>query len=288
MIYRSAPSFWQQYAREFRRPIDPPPRRPHPSAWPDAGLHAAWLGHSTVLVKIDGFTFLTDPVFSSRAGIHLGVTTLGVKRLVEPALGVGELPRIDMVLLSHAHMDHFDLPSLRYLEDRKVPVVTARHTSDLLRVPNWQQVTELAWGEETSVGPAVIRGVEVNHWGARVRTDTFRGYNGYLIKAGRWHVFFAGDTADTHKLDGIAGAKGVDLGIMPVGAYNPWIRFHCNPEQAWRMSQEVRADHVLPVHHKTFQLSREPLEEPMERLYRAAGPNDSRIVLSEVGQEFHL
>ena len=101
LLYRAAPSFWQQYFREFRRPIETPPARPNPRRWPDHGLHAAWLGHSTVLIKIDGFTVVTDPVFSDRAGLNLGPFTLGLKRLVAPALELEDLPRIDLVLLSH-------------------------------------------------------------------------------------------------------------------------------------------------------------------------------------------
>src|SRR3954451_4270206 len=86
LIYNAAPGFWKQYQRELKRPIALPPLVPQPDKWPDNGLHAAWLGHSTVLMKVDGFTILTDPVLSERAGIHLGLLTLGVKRLVEPAL----------------------------------------------------------------------------------------------------------------------------------------------------------------------------------------------------------
>ena len=88
MIYQAAPGFWQQYTSELRRPVHPAPKIPDPAKWPDKGLHAAWLGHSTVLMKIDGYTIMTDPVFSTRAGLHLGPVTLGVKRLVEPALKI--------------------------------------------------------------------------------------------------------------------------------------------------------------------------------------------------------
>jgi L-ascorbate metabolism protein UlaG (beta-lactamase superfamily) len=286
LLYRAAPSFWNQYAAELKRDIAPPPALPDVRSWPNQGLHAAWLGHSTTLLKIDGFTIITDPVFSDRAGINLGVTTLGVKRLVAPALEIPKLPELDLILLSHAHMDHLDLPSLRRLESKRLDLVTASQTADLLRVSKYRTVSELKWGEERRIGPAIIRGIEVNHWGARVRTDTFRGYSGYLIQVGRYRVLFAGDTANTDKLRGIA--KSLDLAIMPIGAYNPWIHFHCTPEQAWRMSQEARAEHVLPVHHSTFLLSREPVGEPMERLQSAAGQEAKRIVIHGVGQEFHL
>jgi L-ascorbate metabolism protein UlaG (beta-lactamase superfamily) len=288
LVYQAAPGFWRQYTDEFRRPIAPAPQHPNPKEWPDKGLYAAWLGHSTVLLKIDGFTILTDPVFSARAGLHLGPVTLGVKRLVAPALRADHLPHIDLVLLSHAHMDHFDIPSLRRLESPTTSVITAPRTSDLLRVGQYSRVQEAGWGEEVSAGPIKVRGAEVNHWGARLRTDTYRGYNGYLIEAGRYRVLFAGDTADTKKLTRIAGSKHVDLIIMPIGAYNPWIRFHCTPEQAWRIAQEARADLFMPVHHSTFQLSREPLGEPIERLSEAAGAESKRIVIREIGQEFTL
>jgi L-ascorbate metabolism protein UlaG (beta-lactamase superfamily) len=286
--YRAAPVFWQQYASEWKRPIPAAPHAPDPSKWPDTGLHAAWIGHSTVLLKIDGFTILTDPVFSTRAGIDLGITTLGVKRLVAPAMDLKRLPKVDLILLSHAHMDHFDIPSLRRLESKDRALITASRTSDLLRAGRYGEVTELGWGQTHQVGPLSVLGLEVNHWGARVRTDTYRGYNGYLLASGRYRVLFAGDTANTNKLERVAGSKSVDLAIMPVGAYNPWIHYHCNPEQSWRMSQEARSEFVMPVHNQTFQLSREPLHEPIERLQTAAGAKADRIVLREVGQEFHL
>ena len=288
LLYRAAPSFWNQYAAERKRDIAPPPVVPDVKHWPDHGLHVAWLGHSTTLLKIDGFTIITDPVFSDRAGVNLGVTTLGVKRLVAPALEISELPEVDLILLSHAHMDHFDLPSLRRLESKQVDVVTASQTSDLLRVAKYKTVSELKWGEARQVGAATVRGLEVNHWGARVRTDTFRGYNGYLLQVGRYRVLFAGDTANTDKLRGVTDSGSVDLAIMPIGAYNPWIHYHCNPEQAWRMTQEARAEHVLPIHHSTFLLSREPMSEPLERFQDAAGAESKRIVVRGIGQEFHL
>lgn len=195
-------------------------------------MHAAWIGHTTVLLKIDGVTILTDPVFSRRVGIRVGPATLGIRRLVEPALSIRELPRIDVILLSHAHMDHFDIPSLRLLESRGAAVVTAAATSDLLRVRRYRSVRELKWDESATVGPLTIRAFRVNHWGARMRTDTHRGYNGYTIEAGPHRVLFGGDTAMTDSFRTLKSHGPYDLGIMPVGAYDPWIHYHCTPEQA--------------------------------------------------------
>lgn len=287
-VYRAAPAFWQQYTRELGRPIMNPSEHPAPERWPDRGLHAAWLGHSTILLKVEGVTILTDPVFSDRVGLNFGPLTLGLKRLTAPALALKRIPTPDLILLSHAHMDHFDLPSLRALEGRRVPVITASKTSDLLRVDRYRSVRELAWGENARVGPAEVRAFQVNHWGARMRTDTYRGYNGYMIDVGRYRVLFAGDTADTQTFRALRSSRPVDLAIMPIGAYNPWIYYHCTPEQAWRMGNEAGAEFFVPVHHQTFQLSREPFSEPIERFEQAARSHSDRVALTRIGQEFHI
>ncbi len=245
--------------------------------WPNRGLHAAWLGHSTVLLKIDGYTILTDPVFSKRAGVRVGPLTVGIKRLSAPAIPLRQLPRVDLILVSHAHMDHLDRPSLRRLESVYTTVVTAPYTSNLMRCRRYQRVHEVAWNQSVRSGPATVRAVEVNHWGARMRTDTYRGYNGYLLEVGRYRVLFAGDTAFTPAFRSLRSSRPVDLAIMPIGAYNPWIRFHCTPEQAWQMADDAGAERILPVHHQTFPLGREPWTEPIERLHRVAGNRSPRI-----------
>ena len=184
-------------------------------------------------------------------------------------------------------MDHFDVPTLRRLEHRATAVITAWNTSDLLRPSRYGSVRELRWNETARVGPASIRALEVNHWGARMRNDTHRSYNGYMIEAGRHRVLFAGDTAYTDSFRAVRTSKPVDLAIMPIGAYDPWIRVHCNPEQALAMAQHAGAEFILPVHHRTFELSREPLHEPLERLLTAAGAAEDRVVVRDFGHEFH-
>ena len=289
-IYRTAPAFGKRCAQDFHRDIRPAPYRPDPASWPETGLHAAWLGHTTVLLKVEGVTILTDPVFSRRAGIGLGPVTLGLKRLVEPALAIAELPKIDIVLLSHAHMDHFDIPSLRRLESRGTTVITAARTADLLRLGRYAAIRELGWGARTLVdtqaGACKVCAFQVRHWGARMRRDTWRGYNGYTIEAGRYRILFGGDTALTDGFRQLKTARPFDLAIMPVGAYNPWIHSHCTPEQAWSMANQAGAEFFLPVHHQTFMLSREPYLEPIERVYGSAGNHPDRVAVSRIGQEF--
>jgi L-ascorbate metabolism protein UlaG (beta-lactamase superfamily) len=283
---RNAPQFFRRVQSERRRAIAPAPFVPSPKLWPDHGLHAAWLGHSTVLIKIDGFTILTDPILGQRCGVRMGPMTVGLKRLVAPALHRSALPHVDLILLSHAHFDHFDLATLRNLERSGASVVTARNTSDLLRVARYKTVRELGWDEHTRIGPVTITGIRVNHWGARMHTDVHRGFNGYLIETRRHRVVFGGDTAMTDSFRSVRSSRPVDLAILPVGAYDPWIRVHCNPEQAWRMGADCGAEHLLPVHHQTFRLSREPYLEPVERFLGAAGNQPDRVVATRIGHQW--
>ena len=286
--FEMAPAFWRRVSADMKREVETAARRPKIDAWPKTGLHAAWIGHSTVAISIDGFLIVTDPVFSTRIGLNVGPLTVGLKRLVAPASAIAEMPRPDLILLSHAHMDHFDIPSLRNLEHQGTAVITATNTSDLLRVKRYASVRELGWNETARVGPAAVRAIQVNHWGARMRSDTYRSYNGYLIEAGRYRVLFGGDTAYTESFRQVRTSKPVDLAIMPIGAYDPWIRAHCNPEQAMAMANHAGAELVLPVHHRTFELSREPRSEPLERLLNAAGSSPDRVCVRDFGGEVHL
>lgn len=286
-LRRAAPAFFREMSKEYKRETLPAPSSPNPLLWPDQGLHTAWLGHSTVLLKLDGFTVLTDPVFSSRVGLNFGPMTLGIKRLVDVAVLLSDLPPINLILLSHAHMDHFDLPSLRKLENLGTTVVTATRTSDLLRPRRYAHVYELGWNETVQAGPARVTAFEVAHWGARMRSDVFRGYNGYLLEARRYRIIFGGDTAYTESFKNLRSSARIDLAIMPIGAYDPWIRVHCNPEQALEMANDAGAEFILPVHHQTFQLSREPRFEPIHRLLAATGSATERVCLQGIGEEFH-
>jgi L-ascorbate metabolism protein UlaG (beta-lactamase superfamily) len=287
-LRRAAPALIREISRDYQRESRPAPRHPRPKEWPDTGLHAAWLGHTTVLLKLDGFTVLTDPVFSARIGLNVGPLTLGIKRLVDIAAPLSDLPKIDLILLSHAHMDHFDLPSLRSLESRSTQVITADRTADLLRTRHYGKVHELRWNKSVELPHGVVTAFEVAHWGARVRSDVYRGYNGYLLETGRYRVVFGGDTAYTDSFKSLKSSKPIDLAIMPIGAYDPWIHVHCNPEQAWAMANHAGAEYVLPVHHQTFKLGRESRYEPIERALVAAGSTPERVCVREIGEEFHL
>jgi L-ascorbate metabolism protein UlaG (beta-lactamase superfamily) len=268
---------------EWRGFAPPAGLRPDCSTWDQLGdgeLAVAWLGHATMLIRVGGMTVLTDPVLSDRIGLGLGLLTAGPQRHLAPALSVSELPAIDLILLSHAHFDHLDRPTLVRL-NKSVPVVTASRTSDLVSDLGFRHVRELRWGESCRLGPLLITSHRVRHWGARTFYDTYRGYNSYLLESSRSRVLFGGDTAFQEDFRDLTR---VDMAIMGIGAYNPWVQSHATPEQAWDMANHARADWIVPMHHSTFKLSYEPVTEPLERILTAAGGGVDRIAIQRIGQ----
>jgi len=266
------------------------PSRPVPAEWSDSEITGSCLGHSTVLMNFLGVRVLTDPVFSLRAGPGIGPAILGPKRYFQPALSPRDFPPPDVIVLSHAHFDHFDAASLRKFS-RDTPVVTAAGTRDLLR--RFKGVHELAWGQSISVsargGTLQLTAIPVAHWGARMMRDTHRGYNGYLLESGGRTVCFGGDTAYTTAFAALRDrASPVDLAIMPIGAYDPWIHAHCTPAQAVAMAEQAGAGYFVPIHHQTFKLSSEPMDEPAARLRALFQSEPERLLAVNVGETFRV
>ena len=261
-------------------PIAPAPHRPDPALWPHDRLTVSWLGHATVLLNFHGTMVLTDPALEPRIGIGRGFAKVGPRRLVQPALRPRDLPPLDLVLLSHAHMDHTDLGTLGRLTT-ETPIVVQSGNGDLVR--RFRRVTELGWTKDTEIDGLRIEATPARHWGARMITDRHRGYGGYLLQKAGCNVLFAGDTAYTDALTPIGQRHRIDLAILPIGAYDPWIENHASPEQAWAMFRALGAEYVLPVHHSTFRLSREPASEPLQRFLAAAGDERWRVIVTEVG-----
>ena len=280
----------RQAIQETTREIAPVKNKPAPNAWSEREVTAAWLGHATVLVNFYGLTILTDPTLMPRIGADIGIATVGPKRLVNTPLSFSELPPIDLLLLSHAHMDHFDMPTLHKFPAQS-HAITARDTLDLFSGMNFRKnVTELRWGESTMAntahGNVRVEAFEVDHWGARWRADKKRGYNGYIVEREGKKLMFGGDTAITDKFQLIRSKGRFDLAIMPIGSYKPFKKRHCTPEESVKMLNEAGAEKILPVHFKTFRLGEEGTTEPMERL-EATIAHD-RIALRDIGETFRL
>jgi L-ascorbate metabolism protein UlaG (beta-lactamase superfamily) len=257
-------------------------RKPDLTEWHRQKLSAAWLGHATVLIRIGDTTILTDPVLGNRVGVGLGLITGGPQRLQMPALSLRELPPIDLILLSHAHYDHLDRPTLCRMS-KDIPVITAHHTLDLIRDLGFRRIAELQWGESLEVGELKVTARQARHWGARTFWDDHRGFNAFLLESGKRRVLYGGDTAYHEHYKDIGK---VDLAIVGIGGYDPYVASHATPEQAWAMANHMNADHILPMHHSTFRLSHEPTGEPMERILTIAGTGADRIVVREVGGQW--
>ena len=271
---------------------------PDRDRWEASRFAACWLGHATALLRLGESTVLTDPVFEDRAGVRIGGRQIGRLRSTALPAHINALPPVDIVLLSHAHFDHWCRASLeRLANQRTVAVIPARTRRLLPR--GFGHVIELATDDSVDLDGLHITAMRVNHWGARYLIDRRRGCNAYLIEldaARRARTLFAGDTAHTHGFDVLsttggsgglstdsAGGRGVDLAILGIGGYR-WERHHCTPEQAAQMARRMGARRIMPIHHGTFRDAHEPIDEPLQRL-RAAWEKEGtgELVSAEVG-----
>ena len=164
----------------------------------------------------------------------------------------------------------------------------AAATSDLLPRRRYASVAELRWNEFTKVstrrGDVGVRAIEVRHWGARMQRDTYRGYNGWIVEREGRRLLIGGDTAMTPVFSNHRQFGPFEAAVMPIGAYDPWIRAHCTPEQAIAMADAANARLFVPVHHQSFRLSREPVTEPIERAEQMLAPERGRLALRQIGE----
>lgn len=298
-------------ARRLRALIKPWPklfaeaigwRHPHPARpssgavpteteWEALRFAAFWFGHASVMLRLPstdtahpGVTLYADPNFRDHAGFTLMGRKVGRHRSTALPDELGNAPHPDVVLLSHAHFDHWDRDALHWLariSDRDTVAVIPTGTRKLLP-SGFARVIEMTWDETHETHGLTIRAAEPRHWGARAVWDRHRGYNAYLIESAGTRVVFAGDTAETHAFDHLA-QDGVDLAVLPIGNYyEPWENQHCTPEQAAAMAMRMNARLVLGMHHATFRDEIEPIDEPLDRL-RAAFDTD-RIICQHVGE----
>ncbi|OFW75289.1 MAG: hypothetical protein A2201_03965 [Alicyclobacillus sp. RIFOXYA1_FULL_53_8] len=284
---------YRKFTKNLPKPAYQYPRvRPELESSADEEGWFAWIGHSTVYMNLFGVRILTDPVFSEKIGVSLlGLLRIGPKRHTAPALKLDELSPVNVILLSHAHMDHLDLPSLRKLADPEIEVITARGTSRLLRGMPFKGVYELGESEEIVLSSGMkVKSIPVRHWGRRFPWNSTYAWTGYSLEHQGRKAVFAGDTAMTQTFKELSNDGPIDVMMMPIGAYSPdsFQTSHCTPEQAWEMFQDSGARWLIPIHHDTFVLSREPVKEPLQRLFAAAGSQQDRIVVREHGGIFRL
>jgi L-ascorbate metabolism protein UlaG (beta-lactamase superfamily) len=254
-------------------------------------LGVTFIGHSSFLLQVNGRKLLVDPVFSKRLIV--------LRRQRRPGTVVEQLPAIDMVLLTHAHMDHLDMSSLRSviratrrLTGRTPEVIVPRGVEDLVERLGFSQVHGLSWWEQIQVQGLKVTMTPCKHWGARMFRDTHRGYGGYVVEGDGQSVYHSGDTAYFDGFREIAARLKPEVALLPIGAYFPdsYRSVHTSPEEAVRAFVELGAQTMVPMHYGTFRLGREPMEEPVQRLEAEAirlGIKD-RIKILEEGETMHL
>lgn len=239
---------------------------------------ATWIGHATVLLQVGGLNILTDPIFSERASPF---AWLGPKRRMPPALALAELPRIDVVIVSHNHYDHLDLPSLQALNAQAggPPLfLMPLGVGDWLKRQGIANTAQLDWWESHALPGARLHFVPVQHWSARSLFDRFETlWGGWVIEAagdkGPLKIFFTGDTGYSKDFTDIRQRFGrFDFAMIPVGAYAPrWFmrHQHVDPAEAVQIHLDLEAQRSLGIHWGAFELTDEPLDEPPRALRQA-------------------
>lgn len=242
-------------------------------------LALAWLGHAGILASVDALTLVVDPVLSHRIGPRIGPRIVGPSRLQAAPAHPASLRGLDLILLTHAHFDHLDRPTLLALAHERSVVVVPKGCESLIP-PGFARVITLAPGKSLRVHDATITAIEPRHWGARTVLDRHRRVNSYLLESASHRILLAGDTAATSIFDTLGP---VDIAAFGIGAYDPWRHMHATPEEVWHMARSMGARQLLPIHHSTFELSDEPAEEPLERLIAAARDHTDRILSLALG-----
>ena len=275
---------WGLIDRLTRKRRKRPAGSPAPAVRPDLRLihcdtgdpRLTWLGHASFLGHLNGSAFLIDPVFSTRAGWLY-------RRHLPPAMAVDQLPHIDAVLVTHNHYDHLDAGACQSLVDDAVFVVP-RGLATWMRRQGRRRIVELEWWESADIAGVTVTLVPARHWSRRGLFDTNRTlWGGYVVAGNGNSVYHAGDSAAFEGFAEIGRRfSELDAAMLPIGGYEPaWFmeHYHLNPEQAGRAFVELGARRLVPMHWGTFQLTDEPLCEPLQRLqtwWREQGMQDSR------------
>ena len=269
---------WQFWETRAKWPASFP--SPHPQARPVArvdggGLRVTMIGHASLLVQIAGLNILTDPVWSERCSPF---SFVGPRRVNPPGIAFENLPRIDLVLLSHNHYDHMDMATLAQLREAHDPVVMTPLGNDTIvkgSIPGMKIVTG-DWGDQVSFGPAMIHFEPAHHWSARGMGDRRMAlWAAFVVDTPAGRIYHVGDTGFHQGINYRAAAEkhgGFRFAILPIGAYEPrWFMEaqHQNPEEAVKGMLLSNSAFAAGHHWGTFQLTNEAIEEPRERLLAA-------------------
>jgi len=273
-----------------RVPVAPLPSVSPLDAWArptETGLRATWLGHSTLLLEIDGVRVLTDPVWSQRVSPS---RLIGPKRFQPVPVPISQLPPLDAVIISHDHYDHLDYPSIVELIRHEVPFYTSLGVGGHLEawgVPP-ARITELDWWESAELPNAAFRitAAPSQHFSGRAAADRNRTlWSSFALRGPRHAAFFSGDTGLTAEYELIARRLGpFDLVMLEVGAFHPaWGHIHLGPDNALEALKLLGGGSFLPVHWGTFDLAIHDWDQPAERLVEIAPRLDTHLLMPMIG-----
>jgi L-ascorbate metabolism protein UlaG (beta-lactamase superfamily) len=275
--------------RPGKRPLAPLPAldpRPGWQAPPATGLRATWLGHSTVLLEIDGMRLLTDPVWGARLS---PVPLLAPRRFQPVPLAIDALPPLDAVLISHDHFDHLDRGSIEQLARRDgLPFVTALGVGAHLAA--WgvplARIHELDWWESVQIGALSISATPSQHFSGRGIGRNATLWASFAVRGPRHALFFSGDTGLTTEYVQVRERLGpFDLILLEVGAFHPaWSDIHLGPENALRALELLGGGSFLPVHWGTFDLALHAWDEPAEQLLQLAPRHAVHLLMPRLGE----
>lgn len=251
------------------------------------------INHATILIQTQGLNILTDPLYSKRTS---PVSWAGPKRSRAPAVRLEDLPPIDIVVISHNHYDHFDLPTLKYLEEKFHPTFyVGLKNGKLLKDEGIKTVIELDWWQTEKHGAIDVTFVPAQHWSARGLFDRFEMlWGGFYLTFKETNIYFAGDTGYGKFFKMIKEKLGSpDLAFLPIGAYEPrWFmkNAHMNPEDAVNAHHDLEAKHSVGMHFETIQLTDEAFETPRKEFHNAwdASQKIGTFIAPEFGTEYDL
>jgi len=231
---------------------------------------AIWIGHSTFLINLNGVYILTDPIFSDRAS---PLKNIGPKRLIEPAININEIPKVDIVTISHNHYDHLDIKSLKIIANKfpQAKFLVPVGDKKLLEKNNIDNIFEFQWWDTMSINDIDITFTPVQHWSARGIFDRNKSlWGGWYFNAHGLNLFHAGDSGYSKDFVDIKNNLGApDLAFIPIGAYDPeWFmsESHMNPEEAVKVSLDLNAKQSIGMHWGTFTLTSEDTIDPFNRV----------------------
>lgn len=282
------PFFLGAIARSLRSPGGAAPFVPYDPGALRSNPGITWIGHSTFLVRFDGASFLTDPVFAERAS---PVSWAGPRRQVPPGVPMADLPTIDFALISHDHYDHADVEAVAALAARGVRFVVPLRVGEIVRQAGGEAI-ELDWGQSVELAGVRIHCVPAQHFSGRWIDDRDRRlWAGFVVEGPTTRFFHAGDTGYFDGFRAIGERFGpIDIAALPIGAYEPlammrWV--HLTPEEAVQAAIDVGARSIVPMHYGTFELTEEPFGEPPQRFLaevRRRGIEPERAWMLKVGE----